>query len=251
MRAMNAHLARIGLGLAAVAGLLWPASAAAQGPLLPLASGNEWTYAIDDGTQDGSTMLATVDGTRTVRDRFTSVVKWTISGATSDEFWNYWSIDVEGCVLLHGWWRPDIQSGFAYEPPVLWIDTGAGVGDTWSTTASGYDLDANTGPEFSVAFDGELVSEGSLLVGPAEVQFETLEIRIVDRPGATSVYHAWGQRRSLPKRGTLRQWYSAGVGMVRELGPGFDAQLTSDRDDIVPIDAASWSAVKALYAPAP
>ncbi len=228
-----------------------------QGALLPLVADNQWTYDVNDG---GSTMTAVVDGSRTVRGNFSKIIKWTITGGTSDEYWNYWSIETDGSLLLHGWSRPEnADLGVAYEPPVRWIDGTATVGGTWSTTATGYDLETGDGPDFTVTFDGEFVSEGQLLVGPDQTPYDALEMRLVDDVVqlGTQTYSIAGrsiagrERLARPKRGTNRQWYTINVGMIRELATGFDAQLTSDPSGIVPVTPSSWSAVKALYAPGP
>jgi len=215
--------------------LLVPTLALAQPEYLPLQDGNNWQYA----TEAGDTWITTVDGTLEVLGNPAFRLVQVLAGADAQSLENWWSIDGEGNVFLHGF----DNAGFVreYEPPVLFVDAPLFLGKTWaSSTQAGSDL---IDLEFTVETDGLVdLPVGSL---PAFGISYLQPLEVPKTPGYSLAGHRLPAGKRDPADAT--DWYSDGVGPVQLRFGGNVYQLTAYSIGTVATQASSFGAVKALY----
>ena len=93
----------------------------------PLAIGNTWTYTASNGVVE----------TKEVTSESGGVFIITFTGFSGDSgLTNEWSTTPEGHVLLHGFWRPDVQFGVTYSPPIVVVDAPLTAGKSWTTSST-------------------------------------------------------------------------------------------------------------------
>lgn len=213
---------------------------AAADDYLPLATGNFWSYSVEDGTVE----MRVVDEQVTIFDTPTFPIVYTES-SENEGLINFWTADEDGGVLLWGFWRD--TWGMVYDPPIRVVDAPLYVGKTWTNTVDLYAL-----PDTSFYMTGEFtysVVEDPELNVPAGL-FPTFGIGDPDPdPAASSFldgrYTLSGELRNSGNRGAYH-WYSLNVGVVQEI-IGNLRQLRTYTDHPVAVESSSWGAVKALY----
>ena len=206
----------------------------------PLATGNFWSYLIDDGPLE----MRVVGEPVPIHENQTYPIHHTISPENLGLI-NYWTSEEDGGVLLWGFWRD--TWGFLYQPAIQVVDAPLYVGKTWSNTVDIYAL-----PDTTFYMTIELsytVHEDPELTVPAGA-FPTFGIgEPQPDPGAKTFldgrFTFSGEIKS-DKRDLVDRWYSLGVGVVQEdLGSIY--QLRTYTDHPVPVESSTWGSVKALY----
>jgi hypothetical protein len=178
---------------------------------LPLAPGNRWVYQGVNGLHE----IQAITGTMTIQGR-TVFVKSYLKSSSNLGLENYWSEDLDGDLLLSGFFRNGIDPwGLVYDPPVLLLDAPLALGKTWTTRFTAYQLPAM---ELLGTYELTLeVFEDTTLVVPAGTfrafgigQPPTPAIAAFASHGSLSLDGAlWGSG------GSPSDWYAAGVGVVQ------------------------------------
>jgi len=206
----------------------------------PLATGNFWSYFIDDGPVE----MRLVGEQVPIFDSQTYPIEYTMS-PNDPGLINYWTSEDDGGVLLWGFWRQ--TWGILYDPPIITVDAPLYVGKTWTSTVDLYALPDTT---FYMTMEFTFTAhEDPVLTVPAG-EFATFGIGSPDPgPGAKTFldgrYTLSGEAKT-DQRYQVDRWYSLGVGVVQEyLGSIY--QLRTYTDHPVAVESSSWGAVKALY----
>jgi hypothetical protein len=223
--------------------------AAAQPPdYFPLTPGLLWNYE----SAAGSTWTIEAGGVQVVLGIQTRMLEETISIPSLQIVVNFWTVDAQGRVFLHG--AENLTHPFvaAYQPPIQWLDAPLMVGALWGTTFEYYDNLAGGTP----IGGGTVVyycNDEADLTEPAGVfhAFEIGEIvpppPIVMRDGQVfDVRGYWLGKAGDPAERDGGRWYSDGTGLVQQDYLGETFQLTSWNGPIA-TRAASWGRVKSLY----
>ncbi|MFN0149610.1 MAG: hypothetical protein ACKVU1_02735 [bacterium] len=225
----------LGLPLATLLAL-FAAAPAYSTEYLPLATGNQWSYA----SIEGSSEVQTVVGTAPVWGVSTSVIDHTES-TFNEGLENYWTTGSDGDVFLWGFNRTLDGFGWLYDPPILYVDAPLFVGKTWSSEVDVYELpDTTYFATFNLLFT---VHEDVLLSVPAGA-FQSYGIGY-DAGGGASMSILGTLGRAL--RGTGPSvWFSDGTGEVQYSSASELFRLVSVN---VPnsTSATSWGAIKGLY----
>jgi len=213
---------------------------AAGEDFLPLATGNFWSYFVDDGPVE----MRVVGEQVPIFDTPTYPIEYTTSPNDMGLI-NYWTSEEDGGVLLWGFWRH--TWGILYDPPIQQVDAPLYVGKTWTSTVDLYSLPDTTfymTMEFTYT-----VHEDPELDVPAGL-FPTFGIGDPEPdPTAPSFldgrYTLSGELKTSQSRGA-DSWYSLNVGIVQEIHNGL-FQLRTYTDHPVAIESSTWGSVKALY----
>lgn len=224
-----------------VLSLLWSASAFASH--LPLVEGAVWNYS---GYQ-GQSVQRTVHGTQLVGAATTSVIENFRSGGFEDEWWNFWTVDGQGRVFLHGFRNVTAGLGVRYDPPILWIAPGE---TSWGTLTVARDLDTDVVVE---ALDVQIAAVADVSLDVPAGSFSTLfldvNIQSVE-PVKTLRFDVLGRSLSddaAGKRVSNQLWYAQGVGLVRE---SYCCPLSTEElfsYQVVATETFTWSGVKDRY----
>lgn len=206
----------------------------------PLATGNFWSYFVDDGSVE----MRVVDEQVTIFDTPTYPIVYTES-SQNEGLINYWTSEEDGGVLLWGFWRQ--TWGMVYDPPIREVDAPLYVGKTWTNMVDIYAL-PDTSFHQTLEFSYSALEDPELNV-PAGL-FPTFGIGEPEPDPAAPLfldgsYTLSGELRTSQTRGANR-WYSLNVGVVQEL-LGNLYELRTYTDHPVAVESSSWGAVKALY----
>jgi hypothetical protein len=215
-----------------------PLVALAEPVYLPLSTGNVWSY--EGSTGEAETM--TVIGTGQVMGETVHIIDYSAS-THNDPLQNYWTTGADGDVFLWGFFRDEDGGwGVAYQPPLLWVDGPAFVGETWACTTQVYwlpgeVLEGTFTYEFIVTWEG-------LLALPAG-DFEAIAIGFTDPVWPPAVGRLFSPDGLVDgSRPDPDRWYSDGVGLVQyEAGTLYE--LVSH--GISPVRTASWTRIKLMY----
>lgn len=220
--------------------LLLPTLAAAQPNYLPLRDGNTWTYTAGPG----NTWVATVQGTAEVRGVTTVRMVNEIVGLDEQQYENWWTVDAEGNVFLHGF----INAGFSleYEPPILYVDAPLSLAHSWAVSFQSISEKGTSDVDVVYTVDTD-----ELLELPAgTLRSFGISVEVVEEARRSGIrFDALGRRlpSGVAKSGDTRDWFSDGVGFVQNLLNSRLYQLESFDLGSVALQASSWGAVKALY----
>lgn len=218
-----------------------PSTGAEAQSYLPLEVGHTWELESSSGEVWRTRVAGTQDllGRRVHRLRH-----WMPDG----ELWNYWSEDPSGAVLLHGFWRPDLQVGALYDPPLEWIHGHLARHVTWMTEAEVLDFQTHE-PRGSIQLTATVerqqlleLPRGDFFVWPLSYAEADAQRRTLPGPALSPR----GELRGVPDGTTLRQEYARGQGLVRETVccPEEVRTLTSH---LVSRASARWGALKSMY----
>ena len=231
-----------GIGIL-VAVLLWVGLAAADN-YFPLQIGSTWNYV---GAQ-GGVAKARVVGTQAILGVDTVVREWVRYSATASEsLANYWSMNSEGDVFLHGFTRYSDGLQLVYDPPVLFLDAPLSTGKTWQTTGVVYTDFAGATPSGDTLTVGyEVSSEGDRTV-PAGAWFgyAVREVLFSVRHESDLVTAA-GSSSPLGNDSVFEDWFVDGVGEI-EIQTNEVFKLESRSLPPTAIEEISWTSIKALY----
>lgn len=241
---------RSALALAFVTVFLAGQSASSEVPrYFPVELGWTWDYAHDVmGTE-----VNQITGTRLVRGRVTQIQRRQQIGTQYPQVVeNYWSVDEEGDVFLHGGQNFTFPIVIAYEPPIRLVDAPLSIGKSWEspfTYCNSLDLDGTCqGP---YPYPLVVVFEGNITV-PAGT-FYTYGVGYDDQPPSISVagnnFDIFARYRGeASSEGALvaeaSDWYCDGVGLVQ-----FDAfKMTGwSPPGTTATDESSWGSIKRLF----
>jgi len=219
------------LALAALA-----APALAQISYLPQAPGCAWTYT--DGAGHERTVAAV--GPAVIQGEDVQELVWT---EPDQVYHNFWSLDAEGAVYLHGAFNED---GFvaSYSPPILALPAVTATQRCWSTATRIYwSLDGSE--PWGVATITYCIVGGGVTTVPAG-DFETVTVEASLPPFAADpdrpAHDALGRRRDGGARVPAACSYAAGVGLVKE-----GAWELTTYGGPTPHEAAGWGEIKALF----
>jgi hypothetical protein len=213
-----------------------PSAALSGAPnYLPLTMGNEWSYVHPtDGPE-----LKVVDRVDTFQGNTVYVLRW--ESADNDGLENYWTTGPDGDLILWGFYRFVEDFGFAYDPPITYLDAPLSLGRSWSTTTHiTYLPDMSDGGTHEITLH---VSDEGLLTVPAGT-FYSFGIASGPPPTLThsaARYALTGERIDESLGGAFT-WYSDGVGEIEYDG----YQLTSYTLPTL-LRAATWGGLKAAY----
>ena len=218
-----------------------PATTRGEPVYFPLDQGMFWSY--EAGTGEMETM--TITGTRELLGSPTTVRYYTES-TSNDSLENYWTTEPDGDVLLWGFYRTEDGGwGWGYDPPIRMLDAPLFVGKTWSCTTDVYSMPSGS-PRTSWAFEFTVTWEGVVSV-PAGV-FPSFAIGYEDTLDYDEPFHSRDgylpDGRAAVSRPDPREWYSDGVGLTQY---DYGALYELVRYGMTPVEAGSWSRVKALY----
>lgn len=207
---------------------------------LPLDIGNRWSY---QGVAGGHEVTS-ITGTTVLRDRMVYVRSY-LESPQNAGLENYWSVEPDGDVFLHGFMRRVENFGVAYEPPLRMLDAPLSLGRAWTTTSTVYylpDMSLNGSYDFSFQ-----VMEDGVLSLPAGT-FDAMGIGQTAAPplGRTGIAGQLapdGARRSTAL--TAQEWYAQGVGEVQYATD--DLYQLAVADLPTPVVATSWGRIKRLY----
>lgn len=221
-----------------VASLITAAAGRVVAQPFPLSETMEWIYEVtlQNATE---TMSVNFFGIASVGGLPTHVRIF--SGGSDDGLRQYWSEDVDGAILLHGWDRDGLS--VQHNPPIRWVDVPLTVGKTWeSTTQSLFGT-------LVIAF--EVVGHGPVTVPAGTFDCATVTYTVTG-PMAwkTASYGLTGRRSDVAAGGNgtgNTESYADGIGVVESVfGTSRTDRLVSV-SDVVAIRAKTWAAVKALY----
>jgi hypothetical protein len=225
-----------------------PGPAAAQPPdYFPLTPGLLWQYE----SAEGSTWTIQTGGVQQVLGIQTRILLETISTPELQIVLNFWTVDAQGRVFLHGAMNLSNPFVAAYQPPIQWLDAPLTVGALWSTTFDYYDSLEGGIPVGSGTVVYTCNDEADLTV-PAGVfhAFEVGEILpppLVLRDGKVFDVRGYCLGESgTPAERDGGRWYSDGTGLVQQDYLGETFQLMSWNGPIA-TRAATWGRVKSLY----
>ena len=210
----------------------------------PLEIGRRWIYEVTgQSSRDTvvSTGLVVFDG---------EVVHELSYHGWDEGLFNYWSVDVEGAVLFHGFDRPGEHFAVHYVPALRMIAPPAFVGRTWIDTVVARCLRAPCdGGQEPFTAPRRIVDLGTHTVPAGTFSAVAIETEI---PQATatfskaSAYTVLGTRRSSAaaevQSGRITWWVN-GVGMVEDSAGWILLQL----DFVTATRRTTWSRVKGLY----
>lgn len=213
----------------------------------PLDPGLGWEYL----SQTAETWRTSVQGEQEVLGVTTTALLHIVSVPETQYVRNYWTVDVDGNVFLHG--AENLSAGFvaSYDPPILWLDVPLSVGKTWSTNYQiYYSLDGtNPGDPGMTIMLVEDEADVTVPLGTYHcfgVSHEEFKAA-TDKEGRT--YNLLGFAiRSLDKRESnkaLLEWFSDGTGQVQMDFLGELFGLT--KFGPVLVRASTWGGVKNLY----
>jgi len=217
------------------AGLLTPKSTLAQNhQYFPLVLDSVWEYSITEGTS-----TVGITGTATINGLETYVRLSILTGPHAQTVINYWSLNEEGDVFLHGASNAD---GFSvtYDPPILWLDPPLSVGQSWivETMADNQFLSFTTG----IIWEGEVTVPAGLFHTYGRAILGGQVLLFADRYGSHDLlgFRVDPQRQ----RDDVSEWYNNGTGMIKDQYANH--QLV---DYMIPVgvEVSSWSELKALY----
>jgi hypothetical protein len=224
-------------------------AAAAQPPdYFPLTPGLLWEYE----SAQGSTWTILAGGVQEVLGVPTRILEETISIPELQLVQNFWTVDAQGLVFLHGAVNLTHPFVAAYQPPIQWLDAPLTVGASWGTTFDYYDNLAGGTPIGAGTVVFYCNDEADLTV-PAGVfhAFEVGEIvpppPIMVRDG--QVFDArgyWLGKANKEEGRDEGRWYNDGTGLVQQDYLGEMFQLTSWNGPVA-AQGASWGQVKSLY----
>lgn len=233
-----------------MAALPTPAPAGVPADYFPLVSGNRWDY----GRLLGETATVEVLGAFDVLGQPTTRVRWTETGQTYE---NFWSLDAQGRVYIHGARNLTFLYGVAYTPPILFLNPPMSLGQSWVTTGvvvTDFDGNNPSAPAdfgFGVGFAGPLsvpagiyqvVGIGQLVPTgtkpeEGEADFDALGALRTGKPGAA------GNQIPPPD-----YWFSDGVGPVQYKPNTADPFRLLRFSGPTPVEATTWSRIKLLAA---
>lgn len=216
-----------------------PATTGLAQTYMPLASGNYWTYRLDNGLSETRVVGAPVE----FHGRTTFPIEYVVSSANQGLV-NYWSLAPGGGVQLHGFTRPTL--GVWYEPPLLWVKGELAVGQTWTQQSDFYI--APSGAWYGRwEFGAEVLAEESLTVPVGDFLCFGLRSFANGPPKAMfdGAYDLGGQVAG-GKNDSVEYWVSRDVGIVQEQVDG-TYRLEGYFGPPVAVSSLSWGAVKALF----
>ena len=227
------------LGLMAIITLATPGSTRAEPVYLPLSVGDSWSYEAGEGIGE----ILTVIGTRDLLGATVSVIDYSES-TNNDSLENYWTREGDGDVLLWGFMREESGGfGYAYVPPVCWIDAPVFVGKTWRCTSMVYELPSEVPLALPLVVELEVTWEGPVTV-PAGTFFSIGISGSTSMPALARMHDLALDGRSLGTRPSTVYWYSDGVGEVQY---DLDALYQLSSYGVAPVEAVTWGRIKGLY----
>lgn len=219
--------------------------AAAESPYFPLSEGWSWTY-----TGDGNDIAsAWIEGVQQVQGIETTILHWQFTGVMNDYVEQYYTVDIEGNVFIHGGHAVDVGLIASYDPPILYLPSSLALNTEWCSTFQMYeDL------------------EGTIPVGDSlEICFKVYSVDQLTVPAGT--FMAYGVGQFLP--GTLMNpsverdvfgrrndwigrnasdWFAEDVGAVYfNIYQSFE--LVSWTEPPTPERSTTWGEIKALFLP--
>jgi hypothetical protein len=233
------------LSLPLLACLALPAHGDGQ-PYLALEPGTRWIYGPAAGAFDAvEGVLDTVIVTGLVDFDGIRVTEFRHSGA-NEGLLNYWSVDDNGSVLLHGY--ADAFGVARYIPPLIMLQCPVTAGSTWQSFArvdcvSGYCSASRVGL-------GATLTSIDTLSMPAGT---FMAARVDDDEGGSALHHgSMPSSRSLlgtrvpsgrPSTNAMFvRWWAPDVGMVQR-----DTDVLLQFDHTTPTRTMSWGRLKMLY----
>jgi hypothetical protein len=217
---------------------------------LPLHIGLRWDY--DNG--QGSTMRSTVQGPMTILGRETTVILHELTGPAAQDLRNFWSVDAESNLYLHG--AENLSGGFVavYDPPILWLDAPLFVGKSWTTSTKVYYDFAGTYPGDPIQVPLAVGEEVDLTVPAGTYHcFGTGSPVVLEALTASDGgrYDLLGLRYETEIAGRAEVdyngWYADGVGQVRDVFPSYGIfDMTSWNGPVLTL-CRSWGGIKSLY----
>lgn len=226
-------------GVLVIMAVALPATSLAEPIYLPLSVGDAWSYDADPGT--GETM--TVVGTRELLDATVHVIDYSES-THNDSLENYWTREADGDVLLWGFFREEGGGwGYAYVPPIRWIDVPVFVGKTWTCTSQVYQLPSEVPLATPLVATVVVTWEGDLSVPAGTFSSIALSDAIMAHPDiGRSGFALDGRASSL--RSDTEYWYSDSVGEVQY---NLDALYQLSSYGVAPVETVTWARIKVLY----
>jgi hypothetical protein len=238
-------VARIAVVFALACSVL-AAGASAQ-TYLPLEVGTRWIYGSPDGLDRDTIVVvgpAVFDGLEVVEFRYQG-----LDAGLS----NFWTVDSDGSVLLHGFDRPAESFAIHYIPPIRMVPAPVLQGQTWRDTVDGHCVrpgcySGDTTTIFISTVTGiepHTVPAGTFTAAAVELAIDlpTLQIAAA-RPGYTILGTRVASRNTMvePCCAQLR-WWADGVGLIHDQG----AWTLLSYDHTTPVRATSWGHLKSIY----
>ena len=222
----------------AMACLIAAAAGSAGAQPFPLNETMEWIYEVTLQNATETTVvhfsgIASIGGLPTHVRIF--------SGGSDDGLRQYWSEDVDGDILLHGW----AIDGLAvqHEPPIRWVDVPLTLGKTWESTTQ------STFGTLVTAF--EVVALGPVTVPAGTFDCATVAYTVTGPMALkAAAYGLTGRRSDAMAAGSgtgNTESYADGIGVVESVFGASRTDRLVSVSDVVAIREKTWTAVKALY----
>jgi hypothetical protein len=210
----------------------------------PLDTGSRWIYTSPDGG-NRDTIVAigptVFDGEDVIELRYHGY---------NEGLSNYWTVDPDGSVLLHGWDRSDIAYGLHYTPALRMVHPPYTVGASWQDVVTMSCVRSPCTPTVTT-FVSTNVDMGPLTVPAGAYTALAVQLAVVAAPAiataGTAGYSVVGtrlgaQRQAAATGGEVR-WWADGVGMIQN----YDGWNLVSFDQPTPAISHSWAQIKMLY----
>lgn len=213
----------------------------------PLGMGSQWTY---EGPGGGIHVM-TIMGERTVLGVVTRIRHQAEDGQTYE---NYWTSDDDDHLYLHGAYNYEADLGWAFEPPIKYVDAPLFAGKTWITEdIYMYGLDGTPWGGEPFDYPVRVYSEGLIEVPAGEFYSYGLGYDIgaevvVSRDGRsyTLLGRALEIVPKIPDDNTTN-WFCDGVGEPKFGYIYGEQHLLLSYDLPVSVVTTTWGRVRALF----
>ena len=214
----------------------------------PLDPGRQWYYESDLG----ETELMTIAGERVVLGALTTVRREELTAQTVE---NFWTVDGDGHLFLHGAVNYTYSFELAYLPPIRMVDAPLELDKSWTTPGIHlYDLQ---GVFQGSIFDYSLnvFTEGLVTVPAGEFYAygvgELIAVPLL-RSSSGECFDLLGRRIPAPPSAETdhpQVWYVDGLGVVKMDPLGYEPEAFKLHwwTGPTPVEPGSWGSIKTLF----